>query len=84
MSETPFLYIPELAKALNRGIASTWVLLNKESEKLPVRKIGGRSVVLRRDFERFIETLPVDGRSKRVAGDGIGQSPAMQAIRSAR
>lgn len=56
------LSIAEVTKALGVGRSTLYALI-KEG-RLPVRKLGTRTLVLRSDLEAFIEALPALGGIK--------------------
>jgi excisionase family DNA binding protein len=59
MQNNTTLSIAEVVRILGIGRSTLYAII-KEG-RLPVRKIGRRSLILREDFDRFIATLPVKG-----------------------
>ena len=60
MSEKPFYTLKELAEILGLKPKSMYNLVY--SGRLPARKWGGRWIVTRKDFERYLEELPMAGK----------------------
>ena len=59
-NEKPFYTLKELADMLGIKHKSVYNLVY--AGKLPARKWGGRWIVTKKDFERFLEELPMAGR----------------------
>ena len=62
MSEKPFYTLKELARLLGLKPKSMYNLVY--SGRLPARKWGGRWIVTKRDFERYLEELPMAGKTE--------------------
>lgn len=62
MSEKPFYTLKELARLLGLKPKSMYNLVY--SGRLPARKWGGRWIVTKRDFERYLEELPMVGKTE--------------------
>ncbi|MCQ2005701.1 helix-turn-helix domain-containing protein [Rhizobium sp. NRK18] len=56
MQETSALSIAQTARLLGIGRSTLYCII-KEG-RLPVRKLGKRTLILREDLERFIAALP--------------------------
>ncbi|MCO6389048.1 helix-turn-helix domain-containing protein [Aliihoeflea sp. 40Bstr573] len=56
MQETSALSIAQTARLLGIGRSTLYCII-KEG-RLPVRKLGKRTLILRRDLEHFIASLP--------------------------
>ena len=60
MNEKPFYTLKELADMLGLKPKSMYNLVY--SGKLPARKWGGRWIVTKKDFEKYLEELPMAGK----------------------
>ncbi len=60
MNEKPFYTLKELADMLEKKKKSMYNLVY--SGKLPARKWGGRWIVTKKDFEKYLEELPMAGK----------------------
>jgi excisionase family DNA binding protein len=56
MSSPTLLRVPDIAARLGITVSATRHLI--ESRQLPVRKLGGRVVVLADELESFLRALP--------------------------
>ncbi len=59
MHDKPTLSIAEATRIIGIGRSTLYSVI-KEG-RLPVRKLGKRTLILRADLERFIATLPTKG-----------------------
>ena len=60
MHDKPTLSIAEATRIIGIGRSTLYTVI-KEG-RLPVRKLGKRTLILRADLERFIATLPIKGK----------------------
>jgi hypothetical protein len=57
------LTIPGAGRELGEGFSPKTVRTLIANGLLPARQLGGKTVILRRELERFVESLPAAGRS---------------------
>lgn len=62
MHDNPTLSVAQAVRILGIG-RSTFYALIKEG-RLPVRKLGKRTLILRADLDRFIQALPEKSAAK--------------------
>lgn len=60
MQDNPMLSIAQTVRILGVGRSTLYALI-KEG-RLPVRKLGKRTLILRADLEQFIAALPAKGK----------------------